>query len=70
MGSLNLIDILQTEHDLVGETLMNTGVDGADVKSAYDYIFGANDLACELIRKLEKANGENCGTGLDERPVC
>lgn len=71
MESLKLIDILRAEHELIGETLMNTGVENGDIKSAYDYIFGANDLVCELIRKLEKANGnDNCGTGLGERPIC
>ena len=53
MGAITLDGILRAEHDLICETLMCTGTADADIRDGFQYIFGINDFANELIKKLE-----------------
>ena len=53
MGAITLDGILRVEHDLVCEGLMNSCNQDIDLRDTYNYIFGINDFANELIKKLE-----------------
>ena len=59
MRTVTLGGILKVEHELLGDALMNSGNDDVDLRDTYNYIFGINDLANELIKTLEDKDG-NC----------
>ena len=59
MGAITLDGILRAEHDVIEETLVNTGTDDKDIRDTFQYIFGINDFAGMLIRKLEGIGGND-----------
>lgn len=56
--AITVDEILRVEHELIGEALVNVGVEPLDFKSAYDYIFGAYDMVNEIIKKMERSDDE------------
>ena len=59
MGAITLDGILRVEHELTCEGLMNSGNQDIDLRDTYNYIFGINDFANELIKKLEGKSGND-----------
>ena len=59
MGAITLDGILRAEHELICEGLMNSGNQDIDLRDTYNYIFGINDFANELIKKLEGKSGDS-----------
>ena len=58
MGAITLDGILRAEHDLISEALMNSGTSNDDRLETFDYIFGVNDMAEQLLKEL-KVNGDH-----------
>lgn len=61
--SLKKIDILQAEHDVIGEALTWGSVKPQDIEDAYYYIFGVSDVVSNLLCKIKE------GQDNDEHPV-
>ena len=59
MGTITLDGILRAEHNLMSEAFMNSGTSNDDRLETFDYIFGVNDLAEQLIRILEGKSGDS-----------
>ena len=59
MGAITLDGILKAEHDIIVETLINTKETDTDIRDSFSYIFGVNDVANELMRKLEGNGGDH-----------
>ena len=59
MGAITLDGILKAEHDIIVETLINTKENDTDIRDSFYYIFGVNDFANELMRKLEGNGGDH-----------
>ena len=52
--SLKKIDILQAEHDVIGEALTWGSVKPQDIEDAYYYIFGVSDVVSNILCKIKE----------------
>lgn len=52
--SLKKIDILQAEHDVIGEALSWGSAKPQDIEDAYYYIFGVSDVVSNLLCKIKE----------------
>ena len=52
--SLKKIDILQAEHDVIGEALSWGSSKPQDIEDAYYYIFGVSDVVSNLLCKIKE----------------
>ena len=59
MGAITLDGILRAEHEMIVEALINSGTSDDDIHDGFQYIFGINDFANELIKKLEGNGGDH-----------
>ena len=56
MGAITADGVYRVEHDLISKALMNSGTSNDDRLETFDYIFGVNDMAEQLLKEL-KVNG-------------
>ena len=57
--SLKKIDILQAEHDVIGEALTWGSVKPQDIEDAYYYIFGVSDVISNLLCRIKEEEQDN-----------